>query len=290
MNVTNGDIETAIRFRATDDFELQASLFQPKEPRALALIAPALAVRRSLYARFAAHLAEGGLLTLVPDYRGVGGSRAGPLRGFRADLVDWAELDLAACVAELQRRAPGQPLRGVGHSLGGHMLGLQDPTHIRAALLIASGSGYWRHWSGAARLGIGALWLTIPALAPLVGYWPMSKLGQGEDVPRGVAEQWATWGRHPDYVLSHVRKTRRTDSFPYAGPLRAYAFTDDPYVPERSARALLGGYARAEVDLKVLQPRDLGKPRIGHFGVFQPAFKDGLWTEARSWLLERAAD
>ena len=290
MNVTIGDIEALeVRVRCSDGMQLAADLFVPRgPPRAAVLIAPALGVRRGLYGKFAAFLAQAGLLTLVPDYRGIGGSRTGSLRGFDATLVDWAQLDLAACVRELRRRAPAAPLLWVGHSLGGHLLALQDHAEIRAAMLISSGSGWAGHWDGLAGLGMRALWAAIPVLGPLLGHLPMSRFGGGEDVPRGAAEQWARWGRDPDYILSHVRKTVGADSFLYFGPLRAYRVTDDPYVPERSARALFDGYARADRDLRVLKPSDLGVHRIGHFRLFLPTFRDTFWTESREWLLGHA--
>ena len=220
--------------------------------------------------------------------RGIGGSKTGSLRGFEATLVDWAQLDLAACVQDLRRRAPDAPLLWVGHSLGGHLLSLQDHAEIRAAMLISSGSGYAGHWDGLAGVGMRALWAAIPILGPLVGHLPMSRFGGGEDVPRGAAEQWARWGRDPDYILSHVRKTLGVDSFLYFGPLRAYTLTDDPYVPERSARALFDAYARAGRELRVLKPSDLGARRVGHFRLFLPSFRDTFWTESRQWLLDHA--
>ena len=290
MNVTSGDIEAQeIRIRCRDGVQLAADLYQPRGAvRATVLIAPAMGVRRDLYGKYAAFLARAGLLTLVPDYRGIGGSKAGPLRGFETNLVDWAQLDLAACVQDLRRRVPGAPLLWVGHSLGGHLLALQDHAEIRAAMLISSGSGWAGHWDGLAGLGMRALWAAIPVLGPIFGHLPMSRFGGGEDVPRGAAEQWARWGRDPDYILAHVRRTLGVDSFLYFGPLRAYTLTDDPYVPAASARALFDAYARADRELKVLNPSDLGVRRVGHFRLFLPTFKDTFWTESRQWLLGHA--
>src|SRR5512142_76942 len=98
---------------ARDGFPLAADLFLPAgEPRAAALLAPAMGVPRAFYAAFAGHLAEQGIAALTVDYRGIGGSRegAGTLRGFRAALHDWAELDLAGALDALASRAPGAPL------------------------------------------------------------------------------------------------------------------------------------------------------------------------------------
>ena len=36
------------------------------------------------------------------------------------------------------------------------------------------------------------------------GYLPMRAFRQGEDVPAGVAREWAEWGRHPRYVRKYA--------------------------------------------------------------------------------------
>ncbi|MFY7778034.1 MAG: serine aminopeptidase domain-containing protein, partial [Elstera sp.] len=52
----------------------------------------ATAVHSRYYARFAAWLAAKGFDVLTYDYRGIGGSHPGRLRGFAADWIDWARL------------------------------------------------------------------------------------------------------------------------------------------------------------------------------------------------------
>ena len=177
-----------LRFAARDGFSLAGDLYRPEGgARAVAIIASAMGVRRRLYAGFARFLAEAGIATLVFDYRGIGDSRAGSLRGFHARLSEWADLDLSAAVDELARRVPGMPLFWIGHSVGGQLMGLLPDAPIRRALFVGSQNGYWRNWDGPARWRMAALWhAVIPGMSAAVGYLPMSRIVGGEDLPRGV--------------------------------------------------------------------------------------------------------
>jgi predicted alpha/beta hydrolase len=280
-----------LRFSARDGFPLVGELFLPPPgvaPRATALVAAAMGVRRRLYTGFAAFLAEAGIATLTFDYRGIGDSRRGPLRGFRARLADWAELDLHAALAELERRAPapGLPLYWIGHSVGGQLLGLLPDAPVARALFMGSQHGHWRNWDGLARVRMAALWhAVIPGFTATFGYLPMSRLIGGEDLPAGVAAQWAAWGRSRDYILDYLHARDGARRFAYAGPLRSYAVSDDTYAPRRTVEALLAAFPHAQAELCVIAPRDLGVHRIGHFELFRPQFRSTWWTEARAWLL-----
>jgi predicted alpha/beta hydrolase len=41
----------------------------------------------------------------------------------------------------------------------------------------------------------------IPAASALFGFLPMRALTGGEDLPGGVALEWARWCRHPRYAV-----------------------------------------------------------------------------------------
>src|SRR5215469_15660069 len=110
---------------AADGYPLAATWFVPAGlPRGVALINSATAVPRRIYRAFATYLAERSFAVLTYDYRGIGGSRPASLRGFRARMRDWAALDVTAAVAHARRAHPSLPLVAVGHSFGGHAVGL----------------------------------------------------------------------------------------------------------------------------------------------------------------------
>jgi predicted alpha/beta hydrolase len=124
---------------------------------------------------------------------------------------------------------------------------------------------------------MATLWhAAIPLFNAVLGYLPMSRIAGGEDIPRGVAAQWARWGRDP--LGGH-------EAFRYSRPLRAYAIADDGYAPRRGVEALVGMFPRARAEVLHVAPADLGVPAIGHFGAFREAFRDSLWAEWREWLL-----
>jgi predicted alpha/beta hydrolase len=285
-------VPETVQIRARDGEAIEGDLFLPPgTPRAAVLVAPAMGVPRGYYASFAAYLARQGLAALTLDYRGIGGSRAGSLRRHGATLRDWGEGDLGGACDLLAARVPGVPLLWVGHSVGGQLLGLLDDVPLAGALLVAAQSGHWRLWSGAWRWRIFLLWhLFIPGLVPVLGRLPAFLLGGGEDVPPGVALEWAEWGRRRDYVMSYAGPRGGRGFARLAAPIVAYAIADDSYAPQATVEALLGFYARAPTELRVVHPADLGVRRLGHFGFFRSRFEPTLWRDAALFLAQAADD
>ncbi len=278
-----------LEITAEDGFALSARLYTPgSDVRGSVLINPATGVRQEYYQPFAEFLAARGWRVLTFDNRGIGGSRPASLRGFAARMQDWAELDSEAALRRLIDRAAGEPtpLCLVGHSFGGQGLGL-FPTGRRldAALLVATQSGYWGHWSGWQRPRVTALWfVVIPLVTAVLGYFPARRLGLGEDLPAGVARQWARWGRHRDYLMRDANPSWREGYETLTLPIRGIGFTDDAYAPRRSMAAILALYVNARVDHRHLAPRELGVESVGHFGFFRERFREVLWEPAAAWL------
>jgi predicted alpha/beta hydrolase len=250
------------------------------------LVSPATGARQRYYSRFAAFLAARGLPTVTYDYRGIGGSRPESLVGFEARLQDWGTLDLSGAIATVRERFPGRRVLLVGHSMGGQLLGLADNARDVAALLtVGSGSGYYRLFPQRLRMA-----LTWGVLAPLLvrtfGMLP-GWAGTSEDLPAGVASQWARWCLSPDYLMSEGGEARRKAYASLDLPLRAYSFTDDPIASPGAVRHLLSFFAGAQVEHRLLSPRQVGRP-IGHFGFFREPFRDSLWKDAADWLADKA--
>ena len=267
-----------ITLHAADGYALGATVYGSGE-RAV-LVMPATGVPQSYYARYAAYLAERGFTVLTFDYRGIGRSRNGDLRSSSARMRDWALLDAAAAWRFLGER----PILVVGHSFGGQALGLlPQPERVAAALLVGAQSGYWRKWP---LLGKAWMWpathVGLPALTKLLGYFPGSRLGFGEDLPPGVAIEWASWCRQPQYLVGALGVHEA-----YARvrvPLRAYAISDDPFAPLPAVEALAQLYPNSRWETRRLAPRELGEKHIGHFGFFRERFRASLWRESADWL------
>jgi len=263
---------------AEDGFKLAGSLFEPTTPNGrVVLIASAMGVKRGYYRHYAAFLAEAGYTVLTLDYRGIGDSLAGRLRGFVARTEEWGTLDLSGAIRYLDARYPTAKLLLVSHSIGGQLVGVL-PNHARlsAILMIAAQSGYWRLWS---EVGPLRLWLTwhvfIPILTRLFGYFPAPLFGMGEPTPAGVALEWARWGRSPRYLRDYIAQ----DYFEQIRlPIRAYSFADDWFAPRLAVAALCGFFSAARVEHLHISPQ---KP-IEHFGFFRPGCE--LWADTLAWL------
>ncbi|HTP26082.1 MAG TPA: alpha/beta hydrolase [Anaeromyxobacteraceae bacterium] len=277
-----------VRFPARDGRLLTGTVFASDRPCGSVVVASAMAVRRRLYAPFAEHLARGGLTTLTFDYRSIGDSRDRPLRQCKARLHDWGELDLAGAFDWMLHQHPTLPLQLAAHSLGGQLFGLIENAPVAGAVFVASQSGSWKHWRGLLRLLLFASWhVLLPSFAWVLGYIPMKFFGQGEDLPGGVGAEWARWGRHDDYVGCYAQPRGGMNFAHWSGPLCSYSISDDSYAPRSSVEALLAMYTRADTELRVICPRDVGANRVGHFDVFRPRFRHTIWSEIRNTLLSR---
>ncbi|QJE74627.1 hypothetical protein HHL28_17560 [Aerophototrophica crusticola] len=277
--------EQDVTLATADGRTLAATRFTPaRVGRPPVLIAPATAVRRGYYARFARFLAGLGHPVLTLDYRGVGGSLQGPVRRYRARMQDWGRQDLDAALRHVAEWQPGQAPLVVAHSVGGQVLPLAESAHTVAGLyLVASQSGAPRHWKGLDKAKLAAFWYgLVPVLTRLHGHLPGYAMGS-EPLPLGIAREWARWGRHPDYILGHLPELR--DRFKALSfPIRQVSFSDDFYCPEPAAAELLSWYGGTAKTHRHLRPADIGAKAIGHFGYFRDRFAAALWQDAADWL------
>ncbi len=184
---------------AGDGYPLAAHTFGDSHAaRAGVLIVPAMGVEQQYYSAFAQWLAARGYFVVTFDYRGIGSSRHGSLRGFQADVLTWAERDTAAALALARDRIGDKPLLWIGHSLGGQIFGLV-PGHerVRAMVTVTAGGGHWRDYVPKLRRLAPVLWYVIVPVALLAGYFPGRMLGIVGDVPAGVMRQWRSWCLRP---------------------------------------------------------------------------------------------
>ena len=273
-----------VEFTARDRFRLGGTLYRPAKPNGRAvLVNSAVGVRQQYYSAFAAFLEERGFTVLTYDYRGIAASRHGPLRALPARIRDWAQLDAAAALDELEHAAPGAKLFAVGHSFGGNSLGLVPGNErLAGALFVGVQSGYWRHWSGIGRVGMWLLvHVVLPVISRVLGYVPAQVFGQGEDLPAGVAAEWAAWCRNPRYAAGAVGDEGYAN---FKAPIRSYWIADDRYAPRAATEAILKEYSSAKSELVAVDPAAHGGGRIGHFGFFRERFRGTLWRDAAEWL------
>ena len=279
-----------IRIPTASNAELGALLFPASQAQGVVLIHPATAVTQGFYEAFARYLCSLGLHVITYDYRGTGRSRPRDLRGFEVTMSQWMLEDVGAVTRWARARFPGLPLLAVGHSVGGHAIGLSPETqHLRAALLVATHAGITRTIRGRAeRLRV---WCVMRVLAPLLcalfGYMPGRRIGLGEDLPRGVMLEWSRWTTLPRYffddpALDAAERMARVDI-----PLLALGFDDDPWANPQAMDILLSRYTAAPPARRQVDARALGLPAIGHMGFFRRRCEAPLWGEVGTWLLSR---
>ncbi|MBK9704379.1 MAG: alpha/beta fold hydrolase [Betaproteobacteria bacterium] len=287
-----------------DKFRLCAHLSVPinSEARdAVALINAGAGIDSRYYERFASYLAEAGIPTLVYDYRGIGRSRPQSMRGFEASVEEWGSKDCAAVLDWLAERFPGARRIVIGHSVGGFLTGFARNGHlIDHMVLVGAHTGYWGDYAPYARPWMYLLWHAfMPAVTRLVGYFPGRWLHMLEDLPRGVALEWAA-RRKPDFWWN----VRGADGKPdvarideVLGRFRsihasvlALRFEDDPFATVAATERVLGLYSGCTAEQRLVTRADAGGQKIGHFGFFRSRFRDTLWPEVLRWLQAQGKD
>ena len=266
---------------ARDGFPLAATRYPAQGPvQGLILVACATGVPQGFYRRFASFASAQGYTVLTLDYRGIGLSRPASLRGFEADFLDWARLDLAAAVDLLGRE--DLPLFLVGHSFGGQALGLL-PNHARVAAMHTFGTGAgWHGWMPRAEgLRVRALWaVAAPVIAGTKGYLAWSLLRMGEDLPLGVYRQWRRWCAYPRFFFDDPAMADVAAGFSAVRtPIVAVNASDDPWATPRSRDAFMPGYRHSDWQAVDIAPHALGSEPIGHMGYFR-AHAQPLWQQA----------
>ena len=274
-----------IALAARDGYPLAALRYHASSaPRAHLLVAGATGVPQRFYRSFATYAAARGFTTLTLDYRGVGLSRRGSLRGFAMQYLDWAHHDLAAAVDLM--RSPAVPLYMVGHSFGGHAFGLL-PNHGAVARFCTFGTGAgWHGWMPRAeQWRVRLLWHVLgPLVVRSAGYPAWNRFGLGEDLPLGVYRDWKRWCAHPRYFFDDPAMPHLAEQFAQvAVPIRAVNALDDRWAPPSSRDAFMAAYRGTPWEAVDIDPvhRRLGP--IGHLGYFRRA-AEPLWDETLAWF------
>lgn len=277
MSQRQGPVES-ITLAADDGYRLSAHRYCGHDkPVGQIVMAGATAVPQRFYRRFAEFASARGFSVLTLDYRGVGESRPSTLKGFEVSYLDWGRLDLAAAIEHLRHHE--LPVFWVGHSFGGHGLGLLPNHHwVKAAYCFATGAG-WAGWmSSIEAVKVRLLWnVVLPPLVAWKGYMPWSMFGMGEDLPLGIYRDWKHWCTFPHYFFDDPSMTSVADGFARVRTPCVFAnATDDAWAPPRSRDAFIRGYRQAPVHTFDIDP---GPQGVGHMGYFRST-ASALWADA----------
>lgn len=281
---------TALTLQTADGYSISARLHDAKgASKGQMIVAGATGVGQQFYRRFAEYASAQGFNVLTLDYRGVGQSAPKHLKGFKMAFEDWAQLDLAAAVEFMHR--DDVPLFLVGHSYGGHALGML-PNHHKVSRCYTLGTGAgWHGWMPQPeRLKVKFMWnVVFPPLVAWKGYLPWKMLGMGEDMPRDVYRQWKRWCSMPNYFFDDplVCEAKKLQFLQVRTPITAAVALDDLWALPVSRDAFMAYYSNAQVICRDIDPQEfnLSFGAIGHMGYFRPAAQP-LWDQMLAWFME----
>jgi predicted alpha/beta hydrolase len=266
---------------ARDGYPLAARVFEGPSDRVV-VVNGATAVPQRFYRHLGLALAEAGFTSITYDYRGIELDSAQELKRLDATARDWALRDLPGVLDWASDELDPEQLVLIGHSFGGQVAGMYDrPDRVSGMVTMSAQSGHWRLQGGEQKL---VVWLhthvTLPLLSKVLGYMPMKAVGAGEDLPAGVALEWARWCRHRDYLLGDesLPLHRFAD---FSAPLLAYSIADDKWGTARSVDAMMRAYPN--VERRHIVPSEAGLDRVGHLGFFRPSCRT-LWDEVVAWF------
>jgi len=280
-----------LTIQTQDGYQIAASLFSPEsEARATIIINSATGVLRQYYNAFAQYLSQQGLQVITYDYRGVGGSRTPNMRDKNLSMINWGRKDYHAIVDWVETSHPEHKILGIGHSIGGQLLGLLPNNHrISAYLNIASQHAHWKNWRGKFK---AQSFVFFHGLLPLFAFsakeFPKWVLGS-EALPKQVTKDWSRFGRKAIY--SDIDgKDLKEGYLHYRGKIRFLAIADDhAFAPPNAVKSLKENiYKNADGEFVLIEPKHYGMKRIDHFGFFKKSMNQQAWLECADWLNEQS--
>lgn len=288
MNLPTRPAPVAFRETASDDYLLGGFTWRhirTDPTRPVVIINAATSVRCRHYSRFADYLFAHGFDVITYDYRGIGESRSGSLRGFKASWSDWGALDFEAILQRAQREFPGQPIDVVGHSFGGCAAGLAaSGAAIRRIVTVGAQFAYWRDYAASLRWRMFGKWhVVMPLVTTVCGYFPGKRLGWLEDTPAGVVRDWGT--PTPRYETRPSGLT--LGELPFSrvkAQILAISLTDDPFGTVAAIERLLEYFESSERTHLRIAPEDIAEETVGHFAFFRSEYQNRLWPIALAWL------
>ncbi len=272
-----------LKISTKDGYKISIILREPNNKRkGVVQIQGGIGLSQELYSNFATYVTQNGYTTVTFDYRGIGKSKPAKLKGFKADIIDWGELDMAGVFDWVVKKYPSDKKIMVAHSIGGALVGLmENNVRIDQLFLIASSKAYWKDMSKPFRWVIPPIWsFFIPVHSFIFGYVKMKKFKLGEDVPKGVALRWWKWSKNKNYFEDDFKKSKKLHRYDQIKiPLTSIQISDDPIANKMTSNKLLKYYENAQIKIWEIRPKQLEVAKIGHVGFFSRKFKKTLWSD-----------
>src|SRR6266576_2891206 len=117
------------------------------------------------------------------------------------------------------------------------------------ALLIASQAGYWKLMASPERYRVYAMLNFVGTpLTRLLGYAP-GWSGLGEDLPKGVFEEWVSWVMSKRYLFDDPGLGGLKNFPQFDGAMRALCFSDDPWATRPAVELLCAGFVSVKPEI-----------------------------------------
>lgn len=278
--------------RCSDGFVLEVTMHSSGQPaKAVVQINPATAVTERMYFPFAEHLVANGFDVVTYNYRGM--RKGGPHpKSIKAGFLTWADQDVEAVTQWTAERYRLVPHLAVGHSFGGHAIGLTAGSQrLSGAVMICSHAGclrFVRPWSERLRVAF-LLKVLGPLCARSLGFVPGRTLGIGEDLPGQVMLDWSRWTSLPRYFFDDpstqaIERFRRPNL-----PILSLGMNDDHWAPAEAIDLLARHFSACDVERRQLGPSDSRDRPIGHLGFFRRDHATTLWPVVTQWLEQQTS-
>lgn len=244
---------SALSFR-TYGGDQPALLMAPSAPRAVVGVLPAVGIRAAYYTEFFSALNARGIAGVAADWIGAGAS---PVRASRT--VSWSYQEMVhQHAAGLHEAATGRfddvPFFWLGHSLGGHvaMLHAGLVPSVRGVALFASGSPYYKAWTGRERAAMASGSLLVRLISGALGYFPGTQLRFGERESAGWARDW--YNVHRTGSFSHRGFDGDALLARMKAPVLSATVFDDRLAPAESTARLVAQTAAQDVTRVIWNP------------------------------------
>lgn len=256
---------------------MTCTLYSPdlsvRKDRTIALIVPGMGIKQTYYKDFAYFLATQGFDVLTWDWLGIGKSASKSIKSLSVSAYDWATSHLSIVISWAKSNEYSEII-GVGHSFGGQCFLLnEDAGSLSKLVFVASQLGTISLWEGKARFRFKSIMQVMSPLSKLFGYFPARLLGMGENLPKNVAIEWASWCKSETYNMQLMTFSNWTAKAIFI------RIADDSYAPKVASDALFRLIPVKDKMMVVYQNNPTSQYSIGHFGYFKKSIGGELWEE-----------
>ena len=257
-----------------------AQLNEQEVVNGVCIIAPATGVAQYLYDDFANWLTARGYNVVTFDYDGMGLSVDRHVQYSKSDILSWATYDCPAVLDFVEQQFPHQARTWIGHSVGGHMLGMMASTDkIDRAITVACGTGTWWYNAAPTKRVAWFLWyFLVPATVPVLGYFPGDRIKVMCNMPRGVMMQWRRWCLKKEYAIGSEGQWLRDRFANVKTPITAIAFSDDDMMSLKNVDLLHRYFVGAPMTRITVTPSEVNQKRIGHIGWHRKRYEE-MWDK-----------